>query len=786
MVARAAFSIGVVVQHEQILTEQVVVGDLFKRGGFSGRVLQRDLFDRVGDAVDQIADGKVQVLARFRIILDPENRRVMVLHVDGRERGGLDALCVRGGHADEIAAVRAEIALTERNGQRRDLIAMVIVKVLGELKVAVPCVLFLIICDQLHRALAQRSVIGRDAVKPRLFFRGIVVEHDNHAALTLLVQNERLGVARVLAADSRSAESGLARQDAHVACVIVVGKVVIPKGERAVLDEVIREVVLAGVDRVRLRRAEGDRLGPAAGGQRDRARTRRQRQLGDRAVVRYLGDRRRHIRAVDRYSGGVRLEAVLERERKVRACIGGDDLRVRDLGVYVLVVIRGRAAAIGRTAIRGTARGRAAARGCAAGGRAARSLRHRLGLACRNGLAACLHAGNVLGRRNTGSGGGNAHVIGVRPDLTDPAGAGDLRVLCVYRDGADRRAALHGNGSRTGDSDAVRRACDRNVAVHNDALADARVPEGHAVRAAADQDAAGDGDVRQVSLRCAVCKDEVAVDSPAGERHTAAAHDDIAVYGIGQAVIRERARHAADDLGEFRTGDAAPGIESAVRAVDEAAVDQRGDRALCPRGNAAAVGVVRQSGSVAVQTEGARHYGKGFLTSDGRLRVQLSVRALERAHRDRDRHIIVVPCVRPDIGKSGEVGGFVRAEGAVDDGGHLRTGQQARTIDPSVRAVQQAVIHGAAQTGGGPVGREIVKILGGRGECVRYEHRAGQQQSEGLFLLQGSYPPYRLRLPEANRFSKKCPFPSERMEGSTACLRRSALRADHAVKVNAR
>ena len=137
MVARAAFSIGVVVQHEQILTEQVVVGDLLKRGGFSGRVGQRDLFDRVGDAVDQIADSKMQVLARFWIFLDLEGRRVMVLHVDGRECGGLDALCVRGGHADEIAAVRAEIALTERNGQRRDRAAVVLVKALGELKVAV-------------------------------------------------------------------------------------------------------------------------------------------------------------------------------------------------------------------------------------------------------------------------------------------------------------------------------------------------------------------------------------------------------------------------------------------------------------------------------------------------------------------------------------------------------------------------------------------------------------------------------------------------------------------------
>ena len=53
----------------------------------------------------------------------------------------------------------------------------------------------------------------------------------------------------MLAADSGRTEGGLARQDAHLACVIVVGEVVIPEVERTVLNEVIRQVVLAGVDR---------------------------------------------------------------------------------------------------------------------------------------------------------------------------------------------------------------------------------------------------------------------------------------------------------------------------------------------------------------------------------------------------------------------------------------------------------------------------------------------------------------------------------------------------------
>ena len=91
--------------------------------------------------------------------------------------------------------------------------------------------------------------------------------------------------------------------------------------------------------------------------------------------------------------------------------------------------------------------------------------------------------------------------------------------------------------------------------------------------------------------------------------------------------------------------------------------------------------------------------------------------------------------------------------------------------------------------------QELEQLLMKLGEAVYAQQQqqgaagntagAGQQQSEGLFLLQGLYPPYQSQLPKANRFSKKCPFPSERMEGSTAYLRRSALRADHAVKVNA-
>ena len=421
--------------------------------------------------------------------------------MDGRERRGLDAAAVGRGHADVIAAVGAEIILIERNGQRRDRAAIVLCRALRKVQIAVPRVLVLVVGDELNRAFARRSVIGRNIVEPRLVgFRG-VVEHDDNFAVAVLVQNGCLGVARVLAADSGRAEGGLARQDAHVACVIVVGEVVVPEVERTVLDEVIREVVLAGVDRALCGRAEGNRLRLCAACQCDRTRLRHERNFRNRAVIGHLGNRIRDICAVYRNGRAAEREAVLEAEREIRAGVGGNDLRVRDCGLRHLTAARSRAAgrrtarggAVGRTSARGgrtagrTAAGRAARR--AAGGRDANGF----GLACVNRLAACLNAGNACCGGNLGAGGGNRNVIRVRLYRADLAGTGDFRAV---RD----------------DGDAVNRTGNRDVGVRDDALAGLSVREVYAALAAAQQNAAGDGNVREVDLRYAVRDDQVAVD----------------------------------------------------------------------------------------------------------------------------------------------------------------------------------------------------------------------------------------------------------------------------------
>ena len=428
----------------------------------------------------------MQIYARLRCFLYFEFGSCVILHVDGRERRGLDALCVRGGHADVVAAVGAEIILIERNGQRRDRAAVVLCRALRKVQIAVPRILVLVVGDELNRALARRSVIGRNIVEPRLVgFRGIV-EHDDNATLAVLVQNGCRGVARVLAADSRSAESGLARQDAHVACVIVVGEVVIPEVERTVLDEVIREVVLAGVDRALCGRAEGNRLRLCAACQCDRTRLRHERNFRNRAVIGHLGNRIRDVRAIYRNGRAAERETVPEAERKIRAGVGGNDLRVRDFGLRHLTAARSRTVGRGRAAGR-TAAGRAARR--AAGGRGANGF----GFACVNRLAACHDAGNACCGGNLGVGGGNRNVIRVHLYRADLAGTGDFRAV---RD----------------DGDAVNRTGNRDVGVRDDALAGLSVREVYAALAAAQQNAAGDGDVREVDLRYAVRDDQVAVD----------------------------------------------------------------------------------------------------------------------------------------------------------------------------------------------------------------------------------------------------------------------------------
>ena len=237
------------------------------------------------------------------------------------------------------------------------------------------------------------------------------------------------------------------------------------------------------------------------------------------------------------------------------------------------------------------------------------------------------------------------------------------------------------------DGDAVNRTGNRDVGVCGDALAGLGVREVYAALAAAQQDAAGDGDVREVDLRYAVRDNQIAVNGLSCEGYAVVAHDEAAVHGFGErrACVRIGACHIADDFGKFRAGDVAFRVQRATRAVYIAVFNERGRTVCRPRGNARAVREnVQRSGAAAFERKRARQYGKGFLTGDGAFRIQLTARALKGAHRDRDRHIIVVPCVRPDIGKSGEISGFVRAEGATHDRRELGARQQTVSIDLAV------------------------------------------------------------------------------------------------------
>ena len=132
-----------------------------------------------------------------------------------------------------------------------------------EAQIAVPSALVLVVSDKLHRAFTVNRVVGCNVVEPCLFLGGVVVVHDDNVAAAVCIQHGSFGVARVLVRDRGCADGkcGLGGQNTRLACVVVVGEVVIPVSERTMLDVVIRQIVLAGVNGIGFSRAECGGLG---------------------------------------------------------------------------------------------------------------------------------------------------------------------------------------------------------------------------------------------------------------------------------------------------------------------------------------------------------------------------------------------------------------------------------------------------------------------------------------------------------------------------------------------
>ena len=716
----------VIVIQRKGAADEVPVVDLGQFAGVAVRVGQVYAIDRHSDAVNHVFYVKVYAgrIRRYLFGGLEHLRASFVHHMDGEQTG-----YAVGGHAQLITAVGEEIGLAKRDidaGNGVIAVRMLLIDVVGQLVVQGGVGLV---------GLHQRNV--RNAIYPCLFGIGafFVVEHQLNIAADLVIVVRiiiliQYSIRRVVRdrALLGGAERGLGRRYARAAAAVVVGDLVIPNVDRAVRKEVIR-CGLGGCKnrsgRVCVVR-QGNSLTAGAVGYDCLGRIERGDLPLDNIAV--IGNRRAgrgNVHAVYEHLAVCERVAVGETDGNILAPAEIDQLGLACDNEILL----GRAAvraARGRAAARGTARGRTAA------GRAARGgIGNGFGLAGGNVPAAGLNAGGALCGCYLGAAYGYGNVVRVGLYALDLACAGDLRALGVGRDGADRSAALHRDGGGLADRDGIDRARNGHIGVGEDALAGLGVRERYAALAAAQHDAAGNGNIRQVGCRHAVRDDEITIDGLSGQRNAVFTHDHTAVDGVGQGITRIGVGigHFADDLGKFCAGDAAFRVQLAVRAVYIAVLDQSRYRALRPCGNGCAVTVTVQHRSIAaVERECARQHGESLLAGDGLFRAQQAVRAHERVHGDCLAHVICIPCVGENVGVAGHIRGLVRAECAVDDGRHLCAAQQAIAVDEAVRAVQQAVVNGAAHTGRRPVGRKIGKIVRRSRECIRWqEHGSGQK-----------------------------------------------------------
>ena len=653
----------VVVQNEQILTEQIVIVNVRQFMLCTGRIGQRYLLDWVGNAVNQIAYRKVQVFAGFRLFLNLKGWSLCIYNMNRNQCCGSYACCVLGGYTDKVTAVGTEVILVGLDGQGSNCVAGMICLTLGKFQIIIPGALVLVIAYQLYGTLLIVCGIRCNVVKPLLVRIRSVVEHDDN----ILSQFGGNRITRMRIRDSLGAEGSLFGFGADVALDVVIRQIVIPNCQRTMLDEIIRQIMVTGVNCTVHLGAEVGSLSLISAGQGDRTRLCHERELDDRAVIGYRSSIFCYISTINGDDGIFLGEAGAEGKRQICACIGRYDLRVCNLGLDSRIAAARRAAG-GRTA----ARSRAA---------------NRLGLTCGNRFIAGLDAGNAVCCGNLGAGGGNGYVIGVRLYGSNLACTGNLCAFCVDVDGTDRRAAVYGNGRTLCDYDVVNRAGNRNVGIGDNALAGLGVLEGYTAFAAAQHNAAGDSNTRQVDSADAVCNDEIAVDGLAGQGNAVFTHNNAAVHRGRQRIvcIGVGAGHLTDDLGKFRTGDVGFRVQLTICTVDIAVFDQCSYTALCPCRDRSTIGVIVQNGRIAAfKRKCTREDNKSFFTGDRRFGIQFAVCTLKCAHGNGQFEIVVIPCRSVCIAVNRQISCFASGKGTVDDSSHLGTNQQAGAVNLAV------------------------------------------------------------------------------------------------------
>ena len=252
-----------------------------------------------------------------------------------------------------------------------------------------------------------------------------------------------------------------------------------------------------------------------------------------------------------------------------------------------------------------------------------------------------------------------------------------------------------------------------------DALFGGALGELHAVGAAADDQAAGGGDVFETGGGDAVCEDEVTLHGDVLQG-AVAAEDQVALHGLVlQVLVNVGGHEGIHDLGKLGAGDVALGVQSAVCAGHIPLLHQSSHGTPGPGRDLRTVRKLVQGGRLAIgQAKGTGQHGEGLLAGDGVIGVELAIRALEDAHLHALGHLVVMPDAGDHVGEAGQGRLGAAGKGAVDHGGHLGAGEQALGQDLAVGPVEQAVLDGVRHGRCRPVRGKVGKIRRDGGEGI--------------------------------------------------------------------
>ena len=254
---------------------------------------------------------------------------------------------------------------------------------------------------------------------------------------------------------------------------------------------------------------------------------------------------------------------------------------------------------------------------------------------------------------------------------------------------------------------------------------------------------------RDLAVRDAVSKNEVAVNGQIFQGHVSAANEKtpFVVLLVCARSCDVSFDDVVKDLRELSSCNGVLRSEAVGTAVDVTRTDHGLDVRQRPVGNLAAVrkfGEIRFAVPFQIELQRSCHHGHGFLSGDGRVRSHgCTAAAIVGTHLDGQSYVVVVPLGFGYVLILADVCNFVAAEGAVDDGRHLCAGQIAVRVDNAVSlAVEQSVVHSSRD--GFSIPSRLVKVFEirclpvccGCGHGQREAGGNGENECEDSFIFQ--------------------------------------------------